>query len=190
MRLAGGLPSPAARQPHQSVQLRRGVKFHNGEPSTPRRSVSIERQLTTPSPRQRRRSPGGEGRGRRRAHVKVVSKGPFPVRLAREDAGSGSVVMLPPEVRPGGRGKTSPRTRSGRAVQSRRVGEGRPGHARAKPGLWRGKPRSSASRSARPETATRIAALAERRDGHIEKSARTGGARGREPQAVVAEAAG
>ena len=102
MRLTGGLAeswrlvSPTTYQ----FKLRRGVKFHNGEPfNADAVKFSIERQLNHPKSRAKAAlAPVEKVEIVDEYTVNVVSKGPFPVLLARITyAGSGSVVMLPPK---------------------------------------------------------------------------------------------
>ena len=106
MRLTGGLAeswrlvSPTTYQ----FKLRRGVKFHNGEPfNADAVKFSIERQLNHPKSRAKAAlAPVERVEIVDEYTVNVVSKGPFPVLLARMTyAGSGSVVMLPPKYVPG-----------------------------------------------------------------------------------------
>lgn len=81
-------------------KLRRGVKFHNGEPfNAAVVKFSIERQLNHPKSRAKAAlAPVERVEIVDDYTVNVVSKGPFPVLLARNTyAGSGSVVMLPPK---------------------------------------------------------------------------------------------
>jgi peptide/nickel transport system substrate-binding protein len=81
-------------------KLRRGVKFHNGEPfNAAAVKFSIERQMNHPKSRAKAALAPVERVEIVDEHtVNVVSKGPFPVLLARNTyAGSGSVVMLPPK---------------------------------------------------------------------------------------------
>lgn len=81
-------------------KLRRGVKFHNGEPfNAAAVKFSIERQLSHPKSRAKAAlAPVERVEIVDDYTVNVVSKGPFPVLLARNTyAGSGSVVMLPPK---------------------------------------------------------------------------------------------
>jgi peptide/nickel transport system substrate-binding protein len=81
-------------------KLRRGVKFHNGEPfNAAAVKFSIERQLSHPKSRAKAAlAPVERVEIIDDYTVNVVSKGPFPVLLARNTyAGSGSVVMLPPK---------------------------------------------------------------------------------------------
>src|SRR4029453_19083954 len=165
MRLTGGLAeswklvSPTTYQ----FKLRRGVKFHNGEAFNAEAvKFSIERQLTHPKSRAKA-APGPAERIEivDEYTVNVVSKGPFPVLLARMTyAGSGSVVMLPPKyvqekgddfaALPIGPGPF----RFVEWVKGARV------TLEANPDYWRGKPKvQRATFRFVPETAVRIASL-------------------------------
>ena len=165
MRLTGSLAeswrlvSPTTYQ----FKLRRGVKFHNGEPFNAEAvKFSIERQLTHP----KSRAKAALGPVERveivdEYTVNVVSKGPFPVLLARMTyAGSGSVVMLPPKyvaekgddfaAHPIGTGPF----KFVEWVKGDRV------TLEANPDYWRAKPKvQRVTFRFIPETATRIASL-------------------------------
>ena len=165
MRLTGGLAeswrlvSPTTYQ----FKLRRGVKFHNGEPfNADAVKFSIERQLNHPKSRAKAALAPVERVEVVDEHtVNVVSKGPFPVLLARTTyAGSGSVVMLPPKyvqekgddfaLHPIGTGAF----KFVEWVKGDRV------TLEANPDYWRGKPKvQRVTFRFVPETATRIASL-------------------------------
>jgi peptide/nickel transport system substrate-binding protein len=80
-------------------KLRRGVKFHNGEPFNAEAvKFSIERQLTNPKSRAKASiSLVDRVEVVDEATARVITKAPFPVFAPRcTYAGTGSVVMLPP----------------------------------------------------------------------------------------------
>jgi peptide/nickel transport system substrate-binding protein len=81
-------------------KLRRGVRFHNGEPfNAAAVKFSVERQMNHPKSRAKAAlAPVERVEVVDEYTVNVVSKGSFPVLLVRNTyAGSGSVVMLPPK---------------------------------------------------------------------------------------------
>jgi peptide/nickel transport system substrate-binding protein len=165
MRLTGGLAeswrlvNPTTYQ----FKLRRGVKFHNGEPFNAEAvKFSIERQLNHAKSRAKAAlAPVEKVEVVDEYTVNVVSKGPFPVLLARMTyAGSGSVVMLPPKyVQEKGDDFAAHPIGTGpfkfvEWVKGDRV------TLEANPDYWRGKPRvQRVTFRFVPETATRIASL-------------------------------
>ena len=101
LKLAPGLAESwrAVNPTTYQFKLRRGVKFHNGEPfNASVVKFSIERQLTHPKARGKssivlvERVDVVDG-----YTVNVVTKAPFPALFARNAyAGTGSVIMVPP----------------------------------------------------------------------------------------------
>ncbi len=144
-------------------KLRRGVRFHNGEPfNAAAVKFSIERQLSHPKSRAKAAlGPVERVEVVDDYTVNVVSKGAFPVLLARNTyAGSGSVVMLPPKyvqekgddfaLRPVGTGPF----KFVEWVKGDRV------TLEANPDYWRGRPRvQRVTFRFIPEAATRVASL-------------------------------
>ena len=140
MRLTGSLAeswrlvSPTTYQ----FKLRRGVSSTTASRSTRRRSSSASTASSPTRSRgpRRRSARWSASRSSTSTRSNVVSKGPFPVLLARMTyAGSGSVVMLPPKyVTDEGRRLRGASHRH-RSLQVRRVGQGRPRDAGGEPGL-------------------------------------------------------
>ncbi len=145
-------------------KLRRGVKFHNGEPfNAAAVKFSIERQLNHPKSRAKAAlAPVERVEVVDEYTVNVVSKSAFPVFLARNTyAGSGSVVMLPPKY---------VQEKGDDAVAAQPVGtgpfkfvewvKGDRVTLEANPDYWRARPRvQRVTFRFIPETATRIASL-------------------------------
>jgi peptide/nickel transport system substrate-binding protein len=145
-------------------KLRRNVKFHNGEPfNAASVKFSIERQMNHPKSRAKAAlAPVERVEVVDEYTVNVVSKGAFPVLLARNTyAGSGSVVMLPPKYaqEKGDDGLATHPVGTG-AFKFVEWVKGDHVTLEANPDYWRARPRvQRVTFRFVPETATRIASL-------------------------------
>lgn len=145
-------------------KLRRGVKFHNGEPfNAAAVKFSIERQLGHPKSRARAAlAPVERVEIVDEYTVNVVSKTPFPVFLARNTyAGSGSVVILPPKyVQEKGDDALATNPVGTGAFKFVEWVKGDRVTLEANPDYWRARPKvQRVTFRFVPETATRIASL-------------------------------